>query len=310
MYKILVGLIIVVMSGGCVTKEKKEAENTPSKPKNFERALPPVMLTDPQERAGYIITRFWDKFDFTDTMYCYVPDITEQAFVDFIALFQHATGSKIAEGVNNLLDAAEVDVVMYNYFLKLAALYLYDPNSPMRNDEFYIPFLEHVVASQKVAEVYKIRTQHILELTYRNRLGSKAEDFVYTTATAQKGRLYNIKAPYILLMFYNPDCKECKETTDQLKSSEAITTAVTSGKLKVLAVYPDENLEIWRNHLKDFPPSWINGYDKSQTIKTNEVYDLKAIPTLYLLDSKMTVLLKDTSIGLLHEFFMQKNIDP
>ena len=302
---ILTGLIIVVSLGGCASKERKEAEETSTTTpalKNFERAIPPVIMTNPQDRAGYMITRYWDKFDFTDTMYCYAPQITEQAFVDFIALFPHAAANKITEGVKKLLDAAEVDVVMYNYFFKLAGHYLYDPNSQMRNDEFYIPFLEHVVVSPKVTDAYKIRAQHFLQLTYRNRIGSKAEDFVYTTASGKTGRLYNLSAPYLLLMFFNPDCKECKETTDQLKKSAVLTAAVSSGKVKVLAVYPDENLDIWRAHLNDYPPSWINAYDKTLVIKTSEAYDLKAIPTLYLLDADKKVILKDVAVSQLNDF--------
>ena len=309
-YKFLVIWIIVVIISGCVQKEKKEADSysaSPMKLQNFERAIPPIMMTNPQERAGYMIAHFWDKFDFTDTMYCHAPDITDQAFVDFIALFPYAIYGKVCEGINKLLDAAEIDVAMYNYFYHLAGHYLYDPNSKMRNDEYYIPFLEHIVASPKVADEYKIRTLHFLELTNRNRPGAKAEDIVYTTASGTTGRLYNITASYILLMFFNPDCAECKETTDQLKKAEILTAAVSSGKLKILAVYPDENLDIWRAHLNDIPPTWINGYDKTLFIKTNEIYDLKAIPTLYLLDENKKVILKDASVGSIIDYLAQNN---
>jgi len=303
--RFLVVFLIGVMATGCALREKKEtdnASNTPAKPKNFERVKPPVLLTDPQALAGYMITHYWDKFDFRDTMYCHAPEITEQAFVDFIILFPHVSESKIDEGVKILLDSAEVDEVMYNYFCILADRYLYDPNSPYRNDEYYIPFLEHIVASLKVNEVSKVRPQHVLQLAYRNRPGAKAENFTYTTASGTTGRLYNLSAHNILLMFYNPDCKECKQTTDEIKRSAAITEAISSGRLKVLAVYPDENLDIWRSHLKNIPSTWINGYDKSLTIKNEQVYDLKAIPTLYLLDENKHVLLKDTSVGHINEF--------
>ena len=307
--KLLVGLAVIAICG-CASKEKKETVNTETTPlalKNFERVMPPVVMTNPQDRAGYMVTHYWDKFDFTDTMYCHAPHITEQAFVDFLSLFPHAAYSKVSEGAKKLLDAAEVDVVMYNYFFKLAGHYLYDPNSKMRNDEYYIPFLEHVVASPKVVDSYKIQTQYFLQLANRNRHGAKAADIVYTTASGSAGRLYNISAPYLLLMFYNPDCAECKETTDLLKNTTAVTTAVASGKLKVLAVYPDENLEVWRDHLKDFPSTWINGYDKALVIRTNETYDLKAIPTLYLLDANKTVIMKDTSVGYLSDF-LERNV--
>ena len=307
-YKLLAVLTVVAMCG-CASKEKKEAENTSTATtalKNFERVAPPVMMTNPQDRAGFMITHFWDRFDFADTMYCYAPEITEQGFADFIALFPYATSIKVSEGVKKLLDAAEVDEVMYNHFFKLAGKYLYDPNSERRNDEFYIPFLEHIVASPKVTDAYKIRTAHFLQLANRNRPGTKAQDIVYTIASGATGRLHNISAPYLLLMFYNPDCKECKETTDHLKNSPAITAAVSSGRLKILAVYTDENLDIWRAHLNEIPQSWINGYDKALNIRTNEVYDLKAIPTLYLLDRDKTVIMKDTSVGFINGYLEQK----
>ena len=306
--RFLIVFVIGAMMVGCASSEKKGADNASNAPatlKDFERATVPVMITDPQARVRYMITHYWDKFDFRDTMYCHAQEITEQAFVDYIMLFPNATSAAVSEGVKKLLDSAEVEEVMYNYFFKTAENYLYDPNSPYRNDEYYIPFLEHIVASSKVVEESKIRPQQLLQLAYRNRIGSKAENFAYTTASGTTGRLYNVSARYVLLMFYNPDCKECKQTTDEIKRSAVITSAVSSGAVKVVAVYPDEDLEIWRSHLNDIPASWINGYDKSLTIKNNQIYDLKAIPTLYLLDENKNVLLKDTYVGHIHDFLAQ-----
>jgi len=307
-YNFLRWLITFFLIIGCTTKEKKNMEDaspTPSLPKNFERAIPPALIINPNERAGYMITHYWDHFDFTDTMYCHAPDITEQAFVDFITLFPHASYNKVTEGVQKLLTAAETDVVMYNYFFQKAEHYLYNPNSSMRNDEYFIPFLEQAVASTQVMDEYKIRPRQLLQLAYRNRPGAKAEDIVYTTASGKTDRLYALSASCLLLMFHNPDCHECKVTTGQLINSVIISSAVTSGKLKVLAIYPDEDIAVWREHLNDLPASWINGYDKTLVIRNNQTYDLKAIPTLYLLDENKTVILKDTSVGILQNFLEQ-----
>ena len=76
-------------------------------------------------------------------------------------------------------------------------------------------------------------------------------------------------------------------------SSSYLMRLVEEGKLAILAIYPDADLSEWRDHAKDFPANWINSYDKTVTIKTDELYDLKAIPTLYLLDASKTVMLKD-----------------
>ena len=307
-------LFLAISIAGCKPQDKGKEntedtkKNTVSMPKNFENVMPPAMMTDPHDRAAFLVTHFWDKFDFRDTTYCYVPknskapSVAEQAFVNFLSIFPHTTKEKFFAGVKKMLDSAEVDVVMYNYFLIKAEHYLYDPNSQIRNDEFYIPFLEHVVSSSKIPEANKVRPKYQLALTYKNRIGEKASNFTYTLNSGNTGTLYGISSQYTLLMFYNPDCRECKQTQAEIKNSAAISAAVSAGKLKVLAVYPDENIEIWKMHTNDIPTSWINGYDKSQSVKTQEIYDLKAIPTLYLLDKDKKVILKDTSVGDIHEY--------
>ena len=43
------------------------------------------------------------------------------------------------------------------------------------------------------------------------------------------------------------------------------------------------------------PAQWINAYDAQQVIRNEELYDLKAIPTLYLLGKNRVVELKDVT---------------
>ena len=44
------------------------------------------------------------------------------------------------------------------------------------------------------------------------------------------------------------------------------------------------------------PSWWISAYDKGPKILNGDIYDLKAIPTLYLLDGAKTVMLKDAPV--------------
>ena len=91
---------------------------------------------------------------------------------------------------------------------------------------------------------------------------------------------------------------------NDIKRSPVISSAVASGKLKILAIYPDEEIEIWRSHLNEIPSSWLNGYDKEQVLRNKHTYDLKAIPTLYLLDENKHVILKDTTVGHIHDYLL------
>ena len=65
----------------------------------------------------------------------------------------------------------------------------------------YIAVLEYLTESSSLSDVEKIRPAHLLELALKNRIGTPATDFTYTLANGQTGKLYNIKADYLLLFF-------------------------------------------------------------------------------------------------------------
>jgi hypothetical protein len=251
----------------------------------------PSILVEPGERADYLVTHYWDNFDFTDTLYIRFPEITEQAFVDYIDIMPYAAPGVVSSSIKSMLKRAEAEKTVYLYLTALYEKYLYDPNSVMRNDEFFIPVLEAMLSSDITDE--KTRPAYLLTLAKRNRPGEKATDFAYTLPDGKTSTLYALKSDYTILFFYNPDCQNCKEVSAQLKASLTIRHLLKEGKLSILAVYPDHDLAAWRAYLSDMPGEWINAYDANTKIIDQELYDLKAIPTLYLLDSKKTVLLKD-----------------
>ena len=81
---------------------------------------------------------------------------------------------------------------------------LHGPNSPLRNDEFYIPVLQSILASPYYDEYERIAPAYDLELASQNRLGRPANDFRYTLASGVTGSLYGLKAEYVLLFINNP----------------------------------------------------------------------------------------------------------
>lgn len=281
-------------SGNVSGQESKENPNSVA-PFAFPEI--PAMLTEPEQRAEFLAKNYWQNFNFADTNYIHHQEITEQAWTDFINILPIVELPIARQAIGKVFGQAEKEKKVYLYFTELADKYLHDPNSPFRNEEYYIAVLEQMIATPVLDEIEKIRPDSRLQLALKNRQGTKAIDFTYTLASGQQNTLYTIKSDYTLLFFNNPGCQACEETIEALKFSLPILKEVMGKRLTILAVYPDEELEEWKRHLSDFPKEWINGYDKEQVLLNESVYDLKAIPTLYLLDKNKTVLLKDTSIG-------------
>ena len=51
----------------------------------------PEVLTSSEDRKAYLLTHYWEQFDFADTTLVNNRDVTEQGFVNFIALLADGT---------------------------------------------------------------------------------------------------------------------------------------------------------------------------------------------------------------------------
>lgn len=267
----------------------------------------PAMMTAPEQRADFLVKHYWDNVNFADTNYIHHPEVTEQAWADYCDILNHVPLETAQEAMRKTIERTNVDKKVFTYITDLADKYLYDPNSPMRNEEFYIPVLDAMLDSPLLEEIEKVRPKARRELAQKNRIGTKALNFNYTLASGAQGSLYQLQAEYILLFINNPGCHACTETIDALRNAPIINQLLEQKRLTVLSIYPDEELDEWRKHLNEFPQEWINGYDKKFAIKEQQLYDLKAIPTLYLLNKEKTVLLKDATAQAVEEYLLIKS---
>lgn len=298
-------LLCSCKSGNATSQNINEAAQDTIKA--FHLPAIPVMMTAPDQRADYLVKHYWDNVNFADTNYIHHPEVTEQAWADYCDILNHVPLETAQKAMRATIERANTDKNMFNYFTDLADKYLYDPNSPLRNEEFYIPVLEAMVASPLLEDIEKVRPEARLKLAQKNRIGTKALNFTYTLASGAQGNLYQLQSDYILLFINNPGCHACEETIAALKNAPIITQLIGQKKLTVLSIYPDEELDEWKKHLNDFPKEWINAYDKKLTIREQQLYDLKAIPTLYLLNKDKTVLLKDAPAQVIEEYLLINN---
>jgi len=195
--------------------------------------------------------------------------------------------------IDSILKNAANDSLVFIHVANYLERYFSDPNSPYRNQCFYSHLLEQELASSWFKDEEKEQVSAKLRLLNENNIGNPANDFNYKTSSGQRKRMYDLDARFLLLFFYNPECQACKEMKSSLIASSVINNEVATGQLKVLAVYTDKDETVWLNHLTEFPKIWVQGRDEDEFLWKNKVYDLKAIPTVYLLDIDKRVLLKD-----------------
>lgn len=253
----------------------------------------PFSLPVSEERAAYIIAHFWDGVDFGDTLRCRNRTFMERIFVDYISLFPHTKTSRLKPCIGVFLEQAKADSACLVLINVLAEHYLDNPNSPMRNEEYYILFLEELLNLSELPEAERIRCSYSLETAGKNRPGTIATDFAYTDRGGHRCTLHATQGEHLLLVFYDPSCSHCSEILDGLSKSSVISQLVSDKKLTVLAVYTEGDRRIWNNTKASMPQRWIVAIDESGIVDT-ELYAIPAMPVIYLLDRDKSILLKDT----------------
>lgn len=262
---------------------------------NYIRPEIPQIMTEPEERAAYYVRHYWDNYSLADTAFIH-SGTTEQLYADFLDALQYVEPDVSYNALLNMMSYMEADETAYGHFCFLSEKYLYDPNSPMRNEEYYMAVLEHMIASSKLADYDKIRPADHLKQARKNRPGMTATDFTYITPQGEETRMSLLNAEFTLLFFYDPDCTNCQEQEHILSEVPLILDLQKEGRLRILAIYPDENKEEWLLQSSRMPKGWILGWNKLGDIRSKLLYDIRATPTLYLLDKQKKVLLKDASL--------------
>ena len=229
----------------------------------------------------------WDGFTFENKQAVESRE-AEERFAHFLLGLEHLVPSQQAEQIGALLTKAEQHNATAR-FLTLAEKYLYDPNSPYRNDERYLLFLQYAAIYQLADYTTNLRYQKHYAMVQKNRVGIPVADFLFTTQAGEKGRLYNLQSKYILLFFHDPDCEECQYVKQQLENQH---THFAQKGVQVVAVYIDDEVEAWQK--AQYPSTWLSVY--APEIDKQDLYDIKALPTLYLLDTQKRVELKDARL--------------
>ena len=301
----------VLIVAGCGQRKAEQFQALP-----FPDVLPPAMMEDPQDRAEYMAQNMWNSL--TDPSRTYPCDSllvsgvrradVEQKFANWTQVLGMSSRPVAEKSVSRLYDRAlacekkDTSSNVFETFASLVDKYLFDPNSPLRDEDLYGAYASRLAAYEEYTEVQKEKYARDARLCALNKVGTKAADFRFADRRGKIRTLYGVEAPYTLLFFSNPGCEACMSIINVLKEDPQISSMISSGRLKVLNIYIDEDLDAWRSYMPVYPEEWYNGFDPDFVIRNETLYNVRAIPSLYLLDSDKTVLLKDAPENRMFEY--------
>lgn len=290
---------ITLFSNICMAQQQK---NTAKQSLKYTLPDIPESILEPSERAEYLVSHYWDNFDIANPAWLADSDSIELAFVDYIVLFPYVDSNIIKQSISKMMNRTTKEIDIFYWFADVFDKYLYNFSSPMRNEPDYTLFLQYLINNPKLDKTQKVRPKYQLEQINKNPIGAMAANFEYSTLNGKKNNLYDIKANYTIILFTNPKCIDCKKIKDKIIISDKISSMINNGELKIIAVYPDEDIDSWKSYTENTSSIFIEAYDATtnKNLK-NKLYSIRAIPSIYLLDKDKKILLKDASFSMLEE---------
>ncbi len=240
----------------------------------------------------YYKSHYFDGFDFSDPGLLRTP-VFHQKLVTFMKDLTPQVPDSVIASAEYILKKVQGDSVLYQYTLAWM-LNRYAKREIMGMDKVYVYLAEEYYMKGKAPWISKDQLKKIVHDALALKpllIGNKAPDFVGQDPEGKLISMYSIDAPYLIVAFWDADCGHCRKEIPKLYKNWK--EKLKDKGVKVLAV----SLELTDNHWREFidekslsDKDWINIIDLDGLDDYRSKYDIKATPTIYILDKEKKII--------------------
>lgn len=255
----------------------------------------------------YVKDHFWDDVNFGDDRILRTP-FFEPKLDDYFKSWVSPDPDSIINEVKYILLSAKPGKEIYPYLLTKFTNKYINPEY-MGQDRVFVYLFENFYAKGDTMLLNAASRKTIIERAYSlmaNQLGQPAPALDLTDTTGRTVPLYNIKAPFTVVAFWDPNCGHCK---DEIPRYDSIYKA--KWKNYGVAVYSvniyENEIPAWKKFIaeKHISPEWTQAYETKEAKTATEragranyrqLYDIFKTPTIYLLDKDKRIIAKQLSL--------------
>ncbi len=267
---------------------------------DFENAIIP--LKNRQDSLSYAKNNFIKDLDFSDSRMLRSPFL-ENKIDTYFTTFVDAVTDEITKEVFYILDqTGSKENEMFSY-LSLYFVNKYADPKIMGLDRVFINIYNKYFLNKTyswLTEKQKLSLGFSYKYIKDNLIGNKAPNLFMTSLNGANNNLYDVKATYLALIFWDPNCGHC--TTELPKIKKMYEEVWKQKNIKVYAVNINKDMEkdwkdfIEKEQLQDWihvqPSTVVYGNYSKEEVDFQTLYNVFQTPVLYLLDAEKTIIAK------------------
>jgi len=273
--------------------------------------LPPnaILKTkkDTLSALSYIRKHFWQDVPFNDDRLLYTP-FFESKIDTYYTYYVSPVADSVINELQYMLLYARTGKQMYPYLLMKFTNQYFNPQHVGQNKVFLYLFNEFYMKGDTTLlnpQSKKIIFDRAYQLM-ANQVGDPAPQLDLTNIDGKPISLYNINAPYTMIIFWEPSCSHCQKELPLIDSIYRTKWKGLGVKIYTVNINRELENEVPQFiHDKKLSTDWIFSYQTANDEKTTatkgllnyfQTYDVYDTPSIYLLDAKKRIIGKHLSI--------------
>lgn len=274
--------LFTLMKGAAQSADNDLLVTMPVPPENLERL---------DERSTYIVEKYWDTFNPKSSFSSLAR--LQHTMDNFFGVAIYADANVVHTAIDRLIEkVAKAKADNLVTLAQMAEVCVYSDSADYISEEIYYPFVKAVATNKKVKNAQKARYAAQYKQLSNSQKDMVPADFTFTRPDGTTGTLSQVTTPFTVLFFYDPECLDCRLAKAQLSADYAIPTLIDSGQFTVMAIYPGEATDEWREDAKSLPENWVIGaWPEADTLFT-----MRKQPQFYVLDKHHKIIAKDIPV--------------
>lgn len=263
--------------------------------KIFKAIRPPQIPEDMQSKPdsvkyAYYKNHFLDDIDFSDDRMVRTP-----VFHSKLDEYIHKLVIQTPDSVNKEADRLVARTKGSKETFKYTVWYIttnYETSNIMGMDAVFVHMVEKYYMTKKAYWVDSATNMKIIERALILKpllLGKQAPPLILQDTLDVNHALYDVKAKYTVVFFWDPNCGHCQKETPILYK---VYEKYYDKGLEVYSVNIARDKEAWKKYIRQNNLHWMNVNDSHHHVNFKTLYDIYSTPVIYLLDDKKKIVAK------------------
>jgi thiol-disulfide isomerase/thioredoxin len=213
------------------------------------------------------------------------------------------TPDSIMASADTIIEKSRADKEVFKYCVATLANE-YETSKIMGFDAVFVHIAEKYYLTKDAYwadSTLKAKIHERVEKIRPNILNTPAHDLVMPDTSFKMHRLYDIKAKYTVVVFWDPTCSHCKIEIPKLHAYYDSVKA-KGESLEIFSIGIESDIELWKNYIKEKHLDWINVSDLYNNTHFRDYYDIYSTPVIYLLDEQKRIIAKRLDTEKLQDF--------